>query len=117
MCASNIFGFGAGKGDSTLLLGAPGYGTPCKGKCVARSGLTVIDIAAPVSIHVPEYSVIPRDSMVVHKLVVRGATKVSEETVEGELVLGARIGSMACHGQVTVSFRSSCSGVSEKGRS
>ena len=68
MCASNIFSFGAGKGDSALLLGAPGYGTPCKSECVAQSGLTVIDIAAPVGIYVPKYSVAPRDSAVVHKL-------------------------------------------------
>ena len=94
MCASDIFGFGAGKGDSALLLGASGYGAPCKGECITQSGLMVIDVTAPVSIHVPKYSVVPRDSAVVHELVVQGATKVSEKMVKGELVLSARIGGM-----------------------
>ena len=95
MCTSDIFGFSAGKGDGALLLGAPGYGAPCKGECIAQSGLTVVDVTAPVGIHVPKYSVIPRDSAAVHKLVVQGAMKVSEKMVKGKLVLSARIGGVA----------------------
>jgi len=70
MRAGDIFGFGTGESNSALLLGTPGDSAARESKRIAQGGLTVIDIAAPVGIHVPEYGVASRNPAAVHKFVV-----------------------------------------------
>ena len=54
MHTSDILSLSTRESNSTLLLGALRDYTPCKCEDIAQGGLAVVDVATPISVHIPK---------------------------------------------------------------